>query len=505
MCRVQSLNHRSLNQKEVHFWVSMLSRDSYNDPIDSHDSKNQHEDGLILPGELCALRTANEWIKPMKNPSKQAGPGRKIGSIIGTSPAEMKEQAKSMLKDYLTPERNSTAHVSGRSKVRVRHAKPETAPMHPSREGSVPGNSTQAGRRSEKPTPLHRPETLSLFKPISAMYSLIGREVHREDILRNLGSVTRDLNPALVGAVQVICSDESEKECCDIFQRRFAQHFLPSLKFSNYCPLRLINMGNRYEWGAIRVADSHFRIQPGRGGFKLMVVKVNSHAAVASSPQGALYGRLSRYGWESNCCGALHSLLDGGQDPFCEELTEDFHSEGKTRRATLLDPERVDPSFRLLFAAIVNARLQARKAVIDLQDHKPVDASVCLILPCVTLNHSGRDTEIICGIYIADWLASEPAVSYCGLGTNPGDYQVEAVQSALYIRDGGSGTLRQARDHRRRIHSEWRRQQQPLPRDLLGSVIEKVDDLPAERAHEITGLVLRQLKKLEAAPVGVAA
>jgi hypothetical protein len=222
----------------------------------------------------------------------------------------------------------------------------------------------------------------------------------------------------------------------------------------------------------------------------------------------------------------------------------------------------------------VNARLQSRKAVIDLQDHKPLDPSICLILPCVTLNRGGRDTEVFCGIYIADWLSSEPVVSYCGLGSEPEEYQVETAHSGLYVRDGDSGTLRQARDHRRRVHSEWKKHQPPLPKDhrlgeiatalqepqnayqpyvgillksllglllevspipavlllfgeglidiykihhldkiagrpdgaeeareLLGSVIEKVDDLPADRAHEITGLVLRQLRKLEAPPV----
>jgi hypothetical protein len=427
-------------------------------------------------------------------------------------------------------------------------------------------------------TPLHRPETLSLLKPISGLYSLIGREVHLEDTLRNLGSVTRDLHPAAVGAVQLTCSDESEKECCDIFQRRFAQHFLSSLKFSNYSPLRLVNIGSRYEWGAIRIADSHYQIPPGRGGFKLMVIKINAHVAVTGSPQGTVFGCLSRRGMESNCCGALHSLFEGGGDPFCSELKEDFLSEGKDRMEALLDDERVDSSYRMLFAAIVNSRLQARKAIMDIQDHTPVDPSICLVLPCVTLNRSGRDTEIVCGIYTADWLSSEPRISYCGLGSDPGEYRVEMSRSTLYIRDGGSGTLRQARDHRKRIHAKLRDHRHGLSQDprleeietalqeprntvqpyvgvllkslmglllevspipavlllfgeglidickihklekitahpdgaekageMLGTVMEKVDELPAERAHEITGLVLRQLMKLEAAPADMIA
>ena len=79
-----------------------------------------------------------------------------------------------------------------------------------------------------------------------------------------------------------------------------------------------------------------------------------------------------------------------------------FQSEGKDRVAILQDPEKVSEKNRPLFAAVVNARLQARRALIDLQDFVPTSPTLYLVLPCVTLNQKQRDTEFLCGLYEAD-------------------------------------------------------------------------------------------------------
>lgn len=56
------------------------------------------------------------------------------------------------------------------------------------------------------------------LRPIESLDGLIGEEVHLEDTVRELSSVVRELRPSLVGAIQVVCLDESARDCCDVCQ-----------------------------------------------------------------------------------------------------------------------------------------------------------------------------------------------------------------------------------------------------------------------------------------------
>ena len=146
---------------------------------------------------------------------------------------------------------------------------------------------------------------------------------------------------------------------------------------------------------------------------------VLSHVAVQETDHGDRYGIMDRYRSESACCGALHELLQGEQQPLVRELRETFCSEGHDRIAALRDLERVEPAYRSLFAALVSARLQTRKVMIDIQDYEPMSPTLYFAVPCVTLNRKGRDTEIVCGVYTADHRSAERTERYYGLGDHP--------------------------------------------------------------------------------------
>jgi hypothetical protein len=181
-------------------------------------------------------------------------------------------------------------------------------------------------------------------------------------------------HPPVVGAVHVSCADESENECVTAFQHGFVQHLLPPLKFAQRSAFRIANLGGRYEWGGIRIAEQHYAAAK-IGAHKLMVVKINSHVGIEHDRDRYRFGVLKRYEGHSPCCGALCGLLEGKHTPAIGRLGEILQSEGKDRVATLLDEGAVDSANRSLFAAIVSARLQARKVVLDIQDYAPVSPS----------------------------------------------------------------------------------------------------------------------------------
>ena len=128
-------------------------------------------------------------------------------------------------------------------------------------------------------------------KYLESLYKLLGSEVQLDDTMRALSFAVRALRPPMVGALQVTCSDESEKECCDAFQRRFVQQFLPSLKFGGHFPFRTANLGGRYEWGSIRIAENHLAAQPKKNAFKVNLINVNIHDITDESEYIAALGK----------------------------------------------------------------------------------------------------------------------------------------------------------------------------------------------------------------------
>ncbi len=300
---------------------------------------------------------------------------------------------------------------------------------------------------------------------------LVGHEQTLQEVTQTLYVSADSLGSAAVGAMHVTCADESERECAEAFQNGFVQYMLPPLKPGSASTFRLANLGGRYEWGAVRIAEPHFATREAGDRFKLLVVKINAHVALEHEPghhtgrsevsetQPFTLGTWKRYGRESACCGALHSLLEGRHEPFAENLREAFDSEGHDRVAALLDESRVDPAYRALYAAMVSARLQARKVTLDIQDYSPVTPTFFLVLPCVTINRHDRDTEILSGIYTIDGRDGGRETTYFGLGDDPAAYETRIRSRGRFlVTDDHAGSERTGRDHRALVREQLRTQ-----------------------------------------------
>jgi hypothetical protein len=268
---------------------------------------------------------------------------------------------------------------------------------------------------------------------MKALWDLIGIENYLDQVSAALRQVVRGMNVPVVGALEVNCSDESEAECSSSFQQQFVEHLLPDLKSGVRGPLRTCNLGARYEWGSIRVAEQHFAAPASHDAFKVLVVKLNGHVAVVDEPDGPRYGPMQRYDAESNACGALHAMLSGDDWPALQELRESFRAGGHDRIATLLDTRRVPPPYRYVFAAMVGARLQAARVVQDIRAHQPHSPTWYLVVPCVTFNRAGPDTELVVGYCSVDGRSGKPEVRYEGLGDDPARYHAECRGRRLHI------------------------------------------------------------------------
>ena len=337
---------------------------------------------------------------------------------------------------------------------------------------------------------------------------LIGSEHDLGDVCRALRGDVRRLGAPVVGALHLTCSDESELECIQAFERDFVQEMLPGLKIWNRAPFRQSNLGARYEWGALRVAEDHFATPQTHDAFKVLAIKINAHVAVVDETDGPRFGRLERYRRESVACGALHALLDGSREPFARDLAETFASEGLARLEWLQDPRRVGPRWRSLFVAIVNARLQARSAVMDVQEHAPVSPTLFVILPCVTLNRPGVDTEFVCGRYVADLRTPDAAVEYRGLGDDPAKYEARFEHHRLLVEDEHLHHVRPARNHRHIVAQAHRaRVTAPPPKDER--VVQLLNDVDVElhRNRDYAKAMLRTVLAVAAdlTPISAAA
>lgn len=285
---------------------------------------------------------------------------------------------------------------------------------------------------------------------------LVGASLDAAEVARAIKNYVRDIKAPVVGAHHVTCSDGAEHECADAFHQELVQDLLPAYTFLNKAAFRTANLGARYEWNSIRVAESHFAGAAPGHAHKLMVVKINTHVAWDATPDGPVFGRMRRFEAQSTYCGALHALLDGKRGPFLDLLREVFESEGIDRLAMLRDPARVPPQFRSLITAIVAARLQARKALLDIQDYTPLSPTLYLVLASVSLNRTGRDHELVCGYYHADYRGAEPTLEYMGLGDDPSRYIVRASNERVTVEDPESRDTRPVYDYRRIIGERWK-------------------------------------------------
>jgi hypothetical protein len=221
------------------------------------------------------------------------------------------------------------------------------------------------------------------------------------------------------------------------------------------------NLGARYEWGALHLAESHFPL-PGKkeNEFKLIVAKINAHV---SKDPARHYGEMQRYQTPSYYCGALRSLLEGRPAPAVDELRHTFKAEGKDRLAVIRN--EIDPKFQMLAVAIVNAQLQARNAVLEIQDHKPTGPSVFLVVPCVTLNRPDIDNELVCGVCMADRRPGG-VIAYSGLGDDPANYTFEHEGTSLRVDSKEDVSKTDPGDHRELIRLVWRQRKPDEPEAL---------------------------------------
>ncbi len=260
--------------------------------------------------------------------------------------------------------------------------------------------------------------------PVNTLRQIIGLETDPARVNAALCQCVRQTGAPVVGALTVTCSDESELECSLIFQRQFVARLLPELKSGVQAPLRTCNLGARHEPGSLSIAEHHFATPAAREAFKVLLVKINGHVAAWDHPAAIRYGPMQRYQADSTACGALHALLVGQPLPACEDLRQTFTADGIDRVSLLLDAGRIDPACRYLLAATVNARLQARRALEEIQQHKPHSPTLYLVVPCVTLNRPGPDGELLVGWYWADYRGTSLEVRYEGLGDDPARYRV---------------------------------------------------------------------------------
>ncbi len=270
---------------------------------------------------------------------------------------------------------------------------------------------------------------------MTRLKDVIGVEGELARIGGALRQFAQDLGAPVTGACHVMCADETELECAGAFQHWFVREIVPELKPDVRAPFRTVNLGGRYEWGSVRIAEDHFATAAAHQAFKLLVLKINAHTAVHLSANGPEYGYLQRYGRRSSCCGALSGLFGDSQLPAVEELRETLRSDGQDRVAVLGDSSVVPPRHRSLFTAVTSARLQAQRAVRDIQEYEPKSPTVFLVLPCVTINRPGPDTELVVGQYGVDRTGKVAEVKYRGLGDAPAKYRLRLDQGQATIED----------------------------------------------------------------------
>lgn len=274
--------------------------------------------------------------------------------------------------------------------------------------------------------------------PPDALHRLIGEEQPIGAVASGLAAYCRVARPAHVGAYQVCCSDESETENVAAFHREVVRALLPELGNFTRSSFRTANLGARYEVGAIPVAEDHFALPDMReGGFKMLIIKLNTHCGVVEERGVRRYGSFERYGRDSLACGALAALMAGSELPFAQELRATFQRGDIDRLGFLKDAA---PEERALLAAVSAARLQAERLLGDMRRHRPATPTVYTIAYGVTLNRRQADTELLCGLMEVDdsegqSSSPEERIMDVGLGSDPHRYRVTHTGGRLRVTD----------------------------------------------------------------------
>lgn len=302
---------------------------------------------------------------------------------------------------------------------------------------------------------------------IGKLRELAGREHESPALNRHLRDFARSFSGKVIGAMLVSCADETEASMVEAFQHWFAANLLPELRPWQRAPFRGATLGGRYEWGALAVAEQHFATPESEGAGKVLLVKINSHVALRWHHGTPKFGTYDRYHLPSDCCGALNALFRGVAGPCFEALYQDFSLEGRDRLSTLRAMDDDRRHLVPLYLALVNARIQARRAVVDLQNYEPRTPTLYVVLPCVTLNQPARDSELVVGAYVAECHGREQHVRYVGLGDHPDEYEFSVHRGKIHVGDADCEQQREARDHRQEVLRLWmqRREQEALWND----------------------------------------
>lgn len=317
---------------------------------------------------------------------------------------------------------------------------------------------------------------------MDSLSALIGHEHSIGDICRELKFWTQHSGAAVIGSMRITCSDEITLEGEDLFQRGFAQEMLPRLKHGLKSSFRLANPGGCYEWGAARIAEANFARAASKDSHKLLLVQFRSHVSFEREGAGFQFGTMHRYGSDSRFCGALAALTANKSLAFLERIRELFLSEGLDRLAMLQDPARVDPDLVPLYAAIVNARLQARCAVLDLRDHHPESPTLYLVTHGVTINKPGPDTEVLCGLYRIDRTGRTHGDTYEGLGDDPSKYHIDLQHGPIHLFEEPPAKPRRVRELRE-LATEALDRTEPLPAEARVRLNEARESLEVRKHH----------------------
>jgi hypothetical protein len=291
--------------------------------------------------------------------------------------------------------------------------------------------------------------------PTADLERLIGTERRLGEVGHAIVSASRILGAKNVATLHVTCSDEREKECADDFVNSVVRE-VGNGPFTRRAPMRTANLGARYEWGSAGLALNHFAAEGTEKS--LLILKTSSHVGYVEQGGMREYGIVDRELLTSTSCGALGCLLGGVTKPFSRELELLFGSEGLDRLGMLRDSTVVSALERSAAAGVINARLQARKAFLDISEQAMADLAMApqhvLVVACMTLNRPGVDHELLVGFYSGARDPKAPGgfqFTWTGLSGDPRQLEISHTSGALSMTSTGVRTrfARGPKEHRR--------------------------------------------------------
>ncbi|MFT6363223.1 MAG: hypothetical protein ACJAZ8_001639 [Planctomycetota bacterium] len=320
---------------------------------------------------------------------------------------------------------------------------------------------------------------------------MVGEEHRLGASGRAIVTMARSAGAKYVATLHVTCSDSREKEGADDFVSTVVRE-LAEGTYARRSPMRTANLGARYEWGSAPLAAGHFNALGTDGS--LLIIKTSTHVGYLEHSHGREYGLLQREHDTSISCGALGCLLDGMSLPFLRDLELMFHSEGMDRLGMLRDTTVVPSEHRPLLASVVNARLQARQAMLDVSEHCRRNPSMApsqlLVVSSVTMNRQGADNELLVGFYsgVRDETApSGMRLTWTGLPADPRALQVAHRSSSVSITSDHPFTrwARGPREHRELPLAHLRATaHEPAPAAVHSAVDDAVQAIQADLANE---------------------